>query len=244
MSERAAALWRLLMLQAAWSYERMHGIGMGYAAEPLLADLETVDPRRLAEARVRAAETFNCHPLLAGLALGASVRAELDGVPGPQISRLKAALGGPLGALGDQFFWAGLVPVLAGLALALAVQGAPVAALLLLVGGYNVVRVATGRWALRTGLANGLTVGTALGNSWLPRAATSIGPWAGAAVGFALPLVFAWILRGQGVRDGAAAAGVAALVAALSWRFQRELPPVRIALALVALVLLVRLGGR
>ena len=33
---------RLLAVQGTWNYERMLGVGMGYAAEPLLEDLKTV----------------------------------------------------------------------------------------------------------------------------------------------------------------------------------------------------------
>jgi mannose/fructose/N-acetylgalactosamine-specific phosphotransferase system component IID len=34
-----AAVARLFVIQAAWSYERMLGIGFGFAAEPLLRGL-------------------------------------------------------------------------------------------------------------------------------------------------------------------------------------------------------------
>ncbi len=104
------ALLRLLAVQGTWNYERMLGVGMGYAAEPLLEDLKTVDPVRHSEAVVRSTEFFNCHPNLAGLALGAIARAEYEAMPGPQIVRLRTALCSPLGSLGDQLFWAGLVP--------------------------------------------------------------------------------------------------------------------------------------
>ena len=83
------ALLRLMAVQGTWNYERMLGVGMGYAAEPLLEDLKTVDPVRHGEAVVRSAEFFNCNPNLAGLALGATVRAEYEAVPGAQIARLR-----------------------------------------------------------------------------------------------------------------------------------------------------------
>jgi PTS system mannose-specific IID component len=88
----------LLAVQGVWSYERMLGIGMGYAAEPLLHDLQSIDPGRHAEATIRSAEFFNSHPYLAGLAVGAASRAEYDGVPGEQIRASHCACG-PLGAL-------------------------------------------------------------------------------------------------------------------------------------------------
>src|SRR5262249_2656364 len=118
MTGRWRALLRLLAVQGTWNYERMLGVGMGYAAEPLLEDLKTVDPVRHGEAVVRSAEFFNCNPNLAGLALGATARAEYEDVPGPQIVRLRTALCSPLGALGDDLFWAGLVPALVGATLA------------------------------------------------------------------------------------------------------------------------------
>ena len=69
---------RLLAIQGTWNYERMLGVGMGYAAEPLLDDLKTIDPVRHSEAVVRSTDFFNCNPNLAGLALGATARAEYD----------------------------------------------------------------------------------------------------------------------------------------------------------------------
>ena len=143
------ALLRLLAVQGTWNYERMLGVGMGYAAEPLLEDLKTVDPVRHSEAVVRSTDFFNCHPNLAGLALGAIARAEYDAMPGPQIVRLRTALCSPLGSLGDQLFWAGLVPGLSGLALAGVVLGAGWWVILGYLVAYNLVRLGTARWALQ-----------------------------------------------------------------------------------------------
>lgn len=195
MTGKGRALARLLAVQGAWSYERMIGVGMGYAAEPLLADLEAGDPGRHREATARSAEFFNCHPYLAGLALGASARAEHDGVPGAQIQRLRTALCSPLGALGDQFFWAGLVPILMSLALAGIALGAGGWALAGVVVLFNAVRVTVTRWALKTGLERGMQVGAAISTSWLPRAASHIAAPAGFIAGFALPLAAAWLLE-------------------------------------------------
>ncbi|HEX2635762.1 MAG TPA: PTS system mannose/fructose/sorbose family transporter subunit IID, partial [Gemmatimonadales bacterium] len=176
------ALLRLMAVQGSWNYERMLGVGMVYAAEPLLEDLKTVDPVRHGEAVVRSAEFFNCNPNLAGLALGATARAEYEAVPGAQIARLRTALCSPLGALGDELFWAGLVPALVGLALAAVVLGAGWWAILGFLVTYNVVRLLTAVWALRTGLDAGMRVGSAIGTSWVPGAAARVGPVAGAAV--------------------------------------------------------------
>ena len=41
---RMRAFLRLFAMQGDWNYERMLGVGMGYAAEPLLEELRTSDP--------------------------------------------------------------------------------------------------------------------------------------------------------------------------------------------------------
>ncbi len=192
---------RLLMVQGSWNYERMIGVGMGHAATPLLEDLAAVEPARHAEASVRSAEYFNSHPYLAGLALGALVRAEYDQAPGPQVERLRTALTSPLGSLGDQFFWAGLQPAVMGGAIVgvLAGYGWWAVGLALIV--YNAARLATGAWALRTGLASGLRVGQALTGSWLPASVAPIGLAAGFLVGMALPLSLVGLLDGYPPRS-------------------------------------------
>ena len=62
--------------------------------------------------------------VLAGIALGATVRAEYDAAPGEQVSRLRIALCGPLGALGDSLFWVGLLPATLGVAMIAVALGA------------------------------------------------------------------------------------------------------------------------
>ena len=244
MSGRLRALLRLFAVQGTWNYERMLGVGMGYAAEPLLEELKLSDPQRHTEAVVRSAEFFNCNPNLAGLALGAEVRAEYDGAPGPQVARLRTALCSPLGALGDQLFWAGLIPALLGVALAAVALGAglwPVAAFLLV---YNLVRVWTAVWALRTGLAAGMNVGTAIGRSWVPRAADAVGPAAGFAVGLAMPLVALWFLRPFPALTAIGALGLTGLGLAAGVVAGARYGALRYALLAVLVTLLVRIGLR
>lgn len=231
---------RLLAVQGTWNYERMLGVGMGYAAEPLLDDLKTVDPVRHTEAVVRSAEFFNCHPNLAGLALGATARAEYDGAPGPQIARLRTALCSPLGALGDQLFWAGLVPLLVGAALVGVVAGIHWWA----VGGfllvYNAARIATGVWSLRTGLDAGMSVGGAIAKSWISRAIERVGPAAGFSIGLAVPLVGSWYLEDLGWPAAVGALAVAATGVAVTRWFGASLTAVRFALLALLLLVLFR----
>jgi len=236
MTRQWRALLRLYAIQGTWNYERMLGVGMGYAAEPLLEDLKSVDPVRHSEAVARSTEFFNCHPNLAGLALGATVRAEYDGVPGPQVARLRTALCSPLGALGDQLFWAGFVPALAGSALIGIVLGAPGWALLAFVVLYNAIRLGTGIWALHTGTNAGMGIGAAIGASWLPRAAAHVGPFAGFIVGAAVPMVARWYLEGFGRAGAAGALAVALVGAAVGRWFGPSLSAVRFAVLAIGLL--------
>jgi PTS system mannose-specific IID component len=243
MTGKWHALLRLFAIQGTWNYERMLGVGMGYAAEPLLEDLKTVDPVRHSEAVVRSTEFFNCNPNLAGLALGATARAEYEAVPGNQIVRLRTALCSPLGAMGDQLFWAGLVPALVGSAIVAAVLGAGWWAILGFLLLYNVIRLGTGIWALRTGFESGMRVGTAISGSWIPRAIERIGPVAGFTVGMAIPLVASWYLDAFGVIGAVSGVAVAIAGIVVSRWFGPSLTAVRFALLAIVLLLFFRWVG-
>jgi mannose PTS system EIID component len=243
MTGRLRAMLRLLAVQGTWNYERMLGVGMGYAAEPLLEDLKAVDPARHGEAVARSAEFFNCNPNLAGLALGATARAEYEGVPGAQIVRLRTALCSPLGAMGDELFWAGLVPALIGAALVLAVLGAGWWAILGFLLVYNSIRLWTGFWSVRTGIQSGMQVGAAMSKSWLPSAIERVGPAAGFAMGMVIPVATGWYLRGFGWSAVLGAAGVAMAGIALTRWFGPMLTTLRFALLAMILLLLLRRVG-
>ena len=244
MSPRWQALIRLLGVQAAWTYERMSGIGVGHASAPLLRDLyRESDPAERRAAVARSAEYFNSHPYLAGVAVGAVVRAERDGVPGPVISRLRTALSGPLGALGDQLVWAGEVPALMGFALAAvpfigwwAVLAVPVA--------HNIMRLRLTLWGLDLGLHEGLKVGAALERSWLPKAAGEAQRIAAFAVGLGVPVVGGWLLERATPRAVWATLAVALVgVVLLSAPATRtRVTGVRLGLGLVVVALLI-IGG-
>lgn len=240
MNGRWRAFLRLFAVQGAWNYERMLGVGMGYAAEPLLEDLANADPNRHADAVVRSAEFFNSHPYLAGLALGATVRAEYDQVPGEQIIRLRTALCSPLGALGDQLFWSGLLPALIGAALIAVSLGAGIWVVLAFLLVYNLVRIATGAWSLSAGLRAGADVGREIAASWLPKAARRVGPLAGLVVGVAIPITGAWAVQWSSRPQLGLAAGVALLGVALSLRFRYTITSVRFALVVLALTVVWR----
>jgi PTS system mannose-specific IID component len=223
----AFATARLFGLQAAWSYERMLGIGFGHAVEPLLRPLRAQDGgARYRAALAREAQFFNAHPYVTSIAIGAAARAELDGEAPERIERLRQALCGPLGALGDRLVWAGWLPACSALGLilvALGARGWGVAAFLAL---YNVVHVGLRVWGLRAGWRAGMRVTVALANPVLQRGLEVVGPVGALALGIALPAVLVWAVRGAGLglpwwlawRHVVAAGAGAALFAVLAAR--------------------------
>lgn len=227
-------LLRLFTLQGSWNYERMQGTGFGVAEEPLLRDLPA-DAYRPALAR--GARFFNAHPYLGGLAVGAAARAEHDGATAEQVERLRTALCGPLGSIGDQLVWAGWLPFNSGLALAGVALGFGWWAIVGFLALYNAGHVLLRWWALRAGWASGVAVAGALRQPVLLRAAVLVRPGMALALGAALPLAAGYCVSpfpawGRAVVAGVAAAGLLLL----RWR-RLHLTGLRFALGAVALAL-------
>lgn len=237
MIPRLRALLRLASLQASYTYERMQGIGIAVAEEPLLEPLAT-DPERACEARGRSAQYFNAHPFLAGAAVGALAKAELDGEAGSRILRLRTALSGPLGALGDQLFWAGIVPAVMAVTLIATSLGAGIGVVALVVVGYNVLRVLVTWWGLRVGLRHGVQVAHAISQSRLPSMAARAGSAAAFLVGAAVPFVAVWLLTGTGqpVRSTVLVVAGAVVLGVLTLRRPLSAPALTLGAAAFTLV--------
>jgi PTS system mannose-specific IID component len=113
---------RSLWLQASWSFEGMQSLGFGYAMAPAMKRLGRTGPSE-GELRSRHLEFFNTHPFLAGAILGCVARLEEEGQP-EAAQRVKCALMGPCGALGDSLYWGSLRPLCMLVAVASALHGA------------------------------------------------------------------------------------------------------------------------
>jgi len=232
------ALLRLFAVQGSYNYERMLGLGVGVAEEPLLRGLPAdgvPSPYRAAVAR--GAHFFNSHPYLAGLAVGAAARAEHDGASAELIERLRAALCGPLGSIGDRLVWAGWLPLLSGLTLAAISLGAGWSAVVAFFVVYNIGHVALRWWALRQGWTYGVRVASALHHPLLQRGAALAGPAMACAVGAALPLSAQYLAAPFAVGARAVLAGAAVIgFLALRW-LPGRLTGLRLALGLAAAAL-------
>lgn len=135
--------WRSFFLQASWNPQGMQNLGLAYALYPALRRLYP-EPDVLAAAVRRHLVFFNTHPYVAAAIVGGIVHHEIRVARGEEaperVTEFKAALMGPLAALGDGFFWMSLRPAVGALAAALVpALGVWAAALFLLV--YNVVHL-------------------------------------------------------------------------------------------------------
>ncbi|HET9637382.1 MAG TPA: PTS system mannose/fructose/sorbose family transporter subunit IID [Gemmatimonadaceae bacterium] len=187
---KLAMFFRLLALQGSWNYETLNGTGIGFAMEPALSRLPGGrDGPAYRAALARQSRYFNTHPYLAGVAVGALTRAELEGVDPTRIERFRTALPAPLGSVGDRLVWASWLPFCSLVALGVyGAGGSPLAVVGTFLLLYNVGHFALRAWALHVGLSRGLNVATALGNPVLRRGPQYIACAAALAAGIALPL--------------------------------------------------------
>jgi len=190
----------------------MQGVGVGFAVEPLIRPLAQQGEARYREALGRATGFFNANPFLAPAAVGAEARAEFDGVSGAQIERLRTALCGPLGSLGDRLFWTGLIPALASAAVAGVALGAGIWPVVAFLVAHNLIRAGLSAWMLELGWNHGLRIGGAISESWLPRASTLAGVIAAGVGAFALPVAADWLMGDETPRE---VAGVLVMVGAM-----------------------------
>jgi mannose/fructose/N-acetylgalactosamine-specific phosphotransferase system component IID len=136
---------RLSALQASWNRRGMQELGWLCAAEAHLGSRDAGAWRR------RWLGFRNSNPYFAGLALGAGIRAELDGEP-QRVPVLLDALSRQLGAVGDAFIWMGVRPFLAFAAIAAGLLWSPRS--VWIAWGLFAVFVAVGLrlWCFRQGL--------------------------------------------------------------------------------------------
>ena len=214
---------RLFAIQGAWNYETMNGNGIAFCTEPALRLLPGgVDGTKYNEALGRHAKYFNAHPYLAGVAVGALARAELDDVPAPMIERFRTALGGPLGSVGDRLVWASWLPLCSLIALGAFGLGArPLLVIAIFLVTYNIGHFALRAWGLRVGFKRGLRVADALAHPVLRKGPQVVGTFAALLAGVSIPLAAREVIGGG-----------------------RNLSALIILLAMTGGLFLARLGGR
>ena len=230
---------RLFAVQGSWNYESLIGNGIAFCMEPALRLLPGgMTGTRYSEALGRHARYFNAHPYLAGVAVGALARAELDGVAPAMIERFRTALGGPLGSVGDRLVWASWLPLCSLLALGAFGFGArPLLVIAIFLVTYNLGHFSLRAWGLRVGFRKGLRVADALGHPVLRRGPQVVGSAAALVAGAAIPLAASRLI-GEGRLLAAQIILVAILGGVLFARFGGRVEGWRLSLAILALFVL------
>lgn len=128
--------WRSLMLQSAFSFERMQALGFVYAFLPLFRKLYTAK-ESLAKALTRHLTFFNTMPYLGSTIIGITASMEEKLANGKDIdesaiSGIKGALMGPFAGIGDSIFQGTLRPICAGIAISFALEGSALGPILFL----------------------------------------------------------------------------------------------------------------
>ncbi len=216
---RVAILSRLLAIQGVWNYETMLGNGMAFALEPALRLLpggKGGEAYRAALARHTG--YFNAHPYLAGLAVGALARAELDGAPAEQIERFRTAAPGPLGSVGDRLVWAGWLPLCSSLALlGFGLGMSPAGVVLLFLISYNFGHLGLRIWGLHAGWRHGLRMAQALGTPILRQGPPHLARATAFVAGVALPVAAQGIIGPGRAWMGGSLAAVAVGALGITW---------------------------
>lgn len=158
---RLAVLLRSLLVQAAWNYRTMMGTGMAFALVPVLRFVHG-DDDDFQRAVARHASLFNAHPYLASFAIGALARLEADRADGETIDRFRAALRGPLGAMGDRLVWAAWLPMCALLGIFCTAAVSPTVGVVVFLLVYNVGQIALRAWGFEIGWSAGTDLGRRL----------------------------------------------------------------------------------
>lgn len=125
-------VWRSLFLQCAFNFERMQSAGWLYGILPGLEQIHT-DKEDLAISMQHNLEFFNTHPFLVTFVMGIVLSLEQQKADIQTIRAVRVAAMGPLGGIGDAIFWLTLVPITAGIAANLALEGSIIGPILFLI---------------------------------------------------------------------------------------------------------------
>jgi PTS system N-acetylgalactosamine-specific IID component len=115
-------VWRSLLLQSSFNYERMQGGGWTYNLIPGLKKIHK-DKEDLSASLLDHMQFFNTHPFLVPFIQGIVLAMEEAKEKREVIRGIKVALMGPLGGIGDALIFFTLLPITAGIGASFALNG-------------------------------------------------------------------------------------------------------------------------
>lgn len=146
-------VWRSLLLQGSFNYERMQGGGWTYGLIPGLKKIHQ-NKKDFSYAMLDHLQFFNTHPFLVTFIQGIILAMEESKEDRTAIRGIKVALMGPLGGIGDALFWLTLLPITAGIGASLSLAGNPFGPILFLVI-FNAVHFGLLFWLMHYGYSTG-----------------------------------------------------------------------------------------
>lgn len=230
---RRTLFWRSLLLQASWDFEKMQGLGALFVLSPLLRHLYRGE--ELKQACARHLSYFNTHPYVAPLILAGVAQLEANGADAEEVVEFRQLLMAPCSAMGDAFFWGGVRPLSAVLAMFFAIQGSLLAPVVLLVA-FNLPHLLVRVVGLSKGCDLGYGVVDFLADCRLPDLAIRLKQGTLILLGIlcamltSSTLIFANIFWGWGWL-------IIPLVFSLGWLARQRLSPLLLVLFLVVVIL-------
>jgi len=168
-------VWRSLLLQASFNFERMQAAGWTYGLIPGLKKIHT-NKEDLSTALSEHMEFFNTHPFLVTIVQGIILAMEENKESRDAIRGVKIAMMGPLGGIGDALFWLTLLPITAGIGAALA-SGGNIAGPILFLIVFNIIHFGLRFFLMHYGYTTGTKAIASLkeGTQKISRAASILG---------------------------------------------------------------------
>lgn len=111
------------LVQATFSYERMHSPGWTWAQLPILRKIYKNDKKGLSEAMTDNMEFINSSPPLEPILMGLLLNLEEQKTDRSIIRGLKNALFGPMAGIGDAIFWFTILPIVGGVSASFCTSG-------------------------------------------------------------------------------------------------------------------------
>ncbi len=212
---------RSFLLQASWNFERLQSLGVLYTLAPALRRL--YDGEALKKSYLRHLEYFNTHPFMASTVLGSTIALEEQRLKGVSdiidVQEFKGMIMAPYAAMGDAFFWGGLRPLAACIAIFFAAKGSLWAPVLFLLF-FNLPHLGFRILGLWKGYGLGLGVIQLIQGHRLPDLAIRAKEATVVMLGGVCALLVVFSLRQEGVPLGWGLA-VLPLVAGLRWLTRR-----------------------
>ncbi|MFV8786187.1 PTS system mannose/fructose/sorbose family transporter subunit IID [Aerococcus urinaeequi] len=168
-------VWRSLLLQGSFNYERMQGGGWTYSIIPGLKKIHK-NKKDLSSSLLDHMQFFNTHPFLITFVQGVILAMEENKQDRESIRGVKVALMGPLGGIGDALFWLTLLPITGGIAASLAIEGNIAGSIFFLIA-FNIIHFGARFFLMHYGYGMGTKAIDSLkeGTKKISRAASIVG---------------------------------------------------------------------